>query len=224
MLKYVYVIVGWMPRASVHAGAGDSAASAGCAGRARSRSRSGGTVDVVEVALLEREQPRIALLDDADLDAPDQRQLLAAQPRDDRAVGGIRAVADRRTSRKPGFASSTIFCPRRHSLSRYGPGADGIRHRPAARVAVGLDHLARDRGGRRRRQVGQQVVRRRDQPDARSCSGRSPAGPRAARRSRTCRSPSPWRPARRRRRTCRRTAADSASASSDRARASIEYT
>ena len=30
------------------------------------------------------------------------------------------------TSRKPGLASSTIFCPRRHSLSRYGPVPTGF--------------------------------------------------------------------------------------------------
>ena len=47
-----------------------------------------------------------------------------------------------------------------------GPGADRMIHRPAVRVAVSLDHLARDRGHRARAQVAEQDVIGLLQPDA----------------------------------------------------------
>ena len=55
------------------------------------------------------------------------------------------AAPDSASSRKSGFASSTIFWPRVHYFSRYGPGADRVLHHAVRRVAVLLDDLARDR-------------------------------------------------------------------------------
>ena len=81
-----------------------------------------------------------------------------------RSAGSL--LSGKVSSRNPGFASSVIFCPRRHSLSRYGPGAHRIGHHPAARIGVGLDHLARDRGCRRGGERGQQVVVGAQQLDA----------------------------------------------------------
>ena len=41
-----------------------------------------------------------------------------------RSAGSL--LSGKVSSRKPGFASSVIFCPRRHSLSRYGPVPTGF--------------------------------------------------------------------------------------------------
>ena len=42
------------------------------------------------------------------------------------ALSAGSALSGKRSSRKSGLASSTIFCPRRHSLSRYGPVPTGF--------------------------------------------------------------------------------------------------
>ena len=116
MLKYSNVIDGWTPRTS----AIPCAASSGLSlfpGSSTLPMRSGGTGFAMSSSRFEGEQPRVRLLDDADLDAADGRDLLALHHGQDRLVGGVAAVG-KVSSRKDGLASSTIFCPRRQSLSR----------------------------------------------------------------------------------------------------------
>ena len=174
---------------------------------------------VVEVALLEREQARIALLDDADLDAAGERQLLSGEPGDDRAIGRVAARRKRHVAKiRVRLEHDLLRAP--PLLDPVGPGADGIGHHPAARVAVGLDHLARDRAGGGGREVGQQVVRRRGEPDPdRVAVDRLQAFERRI-VVEAAGLPGLGDQLRRRRRTCRRTAAATASASAGRARAS----
>ena len=157
---------------------------------------------VVEIALLEGEQPRIRFLDDADLDATGQRQLPAAKLRERAIVGmaalGIALVAKRRIRLEHDpLAAAPVLEP-------VGSGPDRIRHHPAGAVRVGFDDLARDGRGRDGRQVRQELVVGEVELAAASCSGRWPAGPRSARRSRTCRSPWPSRRSPPRRRSGRR--------------------
>ncbi len=111
---------------------------------------------VVEIALLEREEARIRLLDDADLDAAHQRQLPAAKLRERTVVGkaafGIELVAKRRIRLQHDPLSAPPL------LEAERPGAHGIRHHPARAVRVRFDHLARDRGGSDGREIGQELV------------------------------------------------------------------
>ncbi len=124
-----------------------------------------GNRDVVEIALLEAQEPRIAFLDDADLDAPDQRQPLPLHHRNDVTVGRIGALGKRRHAKTrirlehDLLAASPVLEPVRS-------GADRIRHRPGARIAVRVDHLAGDRRRGCRREIGQQAVRRVRQLDS----------------------------------------------------------
>ncbi len=118
-----------------------------------------GHCHVVELAVFEREQPGLGFLDDRDLDAADLGQLLAAHARHQRAIRGIAAV------RKEDVAITGIrfehdLLSATPILETIRPGTDRIGHRPAARVSVGGNDLARDRGGRRRGEIRKQIVRR----------------------------------------------------------------
>ncbi len=111
---------------------------------------------VVDRPLLEREHPRRAFLDDADLDAAGQREPPALVLRDDRAVRGVAAVGEAlvaearvRLEHDP-LAAAPL-------LEAVGPGADRVRHHPARAVGVSLDDLAGDGRRRRRREVGEEL-------------------------------------------------------------------
>ena len=60
-------------------------------------------------------------------------------------------------------------------LQPVGTGADRVRHRPRARIAVRIDHLARNRRRGRRREVRQKTVRRVRELELQSCSDRPPS-------------------------------------------------
>ena len=117
-------------------------------------------VDQVELAAAEREQARIRLLDHRDLDASDLRQALALH----RGVRGARVGVGVRGQRgkrllavvRVGLEHDALRAPPLDEPER--AGADRIGHRPAAGIAVLLDHLARDGGGLRRRQDRQERV------------------------------------------------------------------
>ncbi len=113
--------------------------------------------EVVEVVLRKSEQPRARFVDDAHLDPANERQLPPDELCRPLPVGGIgrRRIAQ--------FAKARIgvehdLLPAPPLAEPIGAGADRIGHRPARRVAVGLDHLARDGAGCRGRQVGDEFV------------------------------------------------------------------
>ena len=119
---------------------------------------------VVELPLLEREEPRVALLDDADLDAARERQALPPVLRDDRAVRGIGAVREALVAEAGvGLEHDPLAAP--PLLEPVRPGADRVRHHPPAAVPIGLDHLARDGAGGGRREVRHELGVREVEPD-----------------------------------------------------------
>ena len=118
-------------------------------------------VDHVELAAVEGEQARVRLFQHRHLDAADLRQPLALH----RRVRGARVGVGVRGQRRERLVA-VIGVRLQHDALAAPPflqperaGADGIGHRPAGRVAVSLDHLARNRRGLRgRERVEKRVV------------------------------------------------------------------
>ena len=143
----------------------------------------------VEPALLEQQEARDVLVDDVDLDRPDERDALALHAAHELgvllavALGEIRfAVIRVRLEDQPG-AALPFLEPVRARCRRHACGY------PARRPP-------RPRARRRRRSPAGRARSDSWAPSSGSaaCSGRARAGPRSARRSRTCRSS--WRPRR----------------------------
>jgi hypothetical protein len=96
------------------------------------------------------------ILDDADLDAPDERKLPAAELRE-RAVVRVAAlriglVAIRGIRLQHDLLSAAPF------LEAIGARPHGIRHRPARAIGVRLDDFARRARGGDGREVGEKLV------------------------------------------------------------------
>jgi hypothetical protein len=108
----------------------------------------------VEVGLHELEDLRLRLLDDADLDAADLRQRLAAHRLDEALVLGIAAlrIAQSAIVRIRLEHDARCFLP---LLEPIGSGADRATHDVSA---GGLDRLARDGHGRQSREPFEQRV------------------------------------------------------------------
>ena len=112
--------------------------------------------DVVDLAALERQKTRQALLDDGDLDAADQRDAFALELRHDRLVGRVARLrvayfAKARVRLQHDSVAATPF------FEPVGSGTHRVCHHPGRRVAVRLDDLARHRRGRGKREVGQKL-------------------------------------------------------------------
>jgi hypothetical protein len=113
--------------------------------------------EVVELMLFEREQARAGFLDDADLDPADQRQLAPDQLRCQCTIG-------RMDHRRVALVTKTRIrlqhdaLPAPPFLQPIRAGADRVRHHPPAGISVGVDHLARHRGKRGQREIGEQFV------------------------------------------------------------------
>ena len=113
----------------------------------------------VDLALLEREQPRLILFDDAHFDAADQGHLLALHLRGDAFVLGFGPRLE--IPDEAAIARIRLEDDLRRAdpvLEEIWSGADRIRHRAARFVGVLLDHFARHRGSRLVRQHERQVV------------------------------------------------------------------
>jgi hypothetical protein len=81
------------------------------------------------LAVEEREPARLVLLDDEDLDPPDDGQALSADRADVSSSPGSLGAESNTISRKSGFASSTILWARRQCLSMNGPVPTGCEPR-----------------------------------------------------------------------------------------------
>ena len=115
---------------------------------------------IVDLPGVEREQPRLALLDDADLYTTDDRQLLAPVGDNVRRiagleVGGVDIVAIAGIRREHDLAAALPF------VQHECVGADRMVHHAARdRIAIFLDDLACDRSHRHcRNLLDQQVIR-----------------------------------------------------------------
>ncbi len=121
-------------------------------------------MQVVDLPRVEREQARLALFDNADLDAPDDREPLALVRRDRGRLAG-------HICREVFLAIARIR--RQHDTAAPPPVAEHVRPRPdrmvhdatGVRIAIFLDDFARDRAHRRRRHLLDQRVVRLHEPD-----------------------------------------------------------
>ena len=115
-----------------------------------------GHFEYVEFTLLECQQPRIAFIQNRDLDLSDQRKALALEARIGSAICGVVAVgvgnaAKRRTcGQHDPLATPPI-------LQLIRAGADRVGHHPTACIAVRLHHFAGHGRGRGTRQFRRQI-------------------------------------------------------------------
>jgi hypothetical protein len=117
------------------------------------------------LAVQEREPPRLVLLDDVDLDAPDEGQALAADVAQDFLVERIAARLCRRLEDElpeVGVRLEHDLVRTRPFLEEVGPRAHRVR---ADVLAVVLDHLAREGAEVGLREVEHERVIRALQPD-----------------------------------------------------------
>ena len=122
---------------------------------------------MIEPAGIEREEPRLRLLDDGDVDVADERQPAAREPPRDRGVAGLAPCARRRIRHvaiiRIGLEQDALAS--RPLLQPVGARAHRILHHPVRGVLVGVHHFARHRRELVRREPPLEAVVRPPEPD-----------------------------------------------------------
>lgn len=108
--------------------------------------------DVIECAGVEREEARVGLLHDGDLDALEAWQLCPGECIERLAVGRVAGLREAELA-KGGISREHDPLPAPPRFQRKRAGADRVVHRPAVVVGVALDHLTRDRRHRARAEI-----------------------------------------------------------------------